>query len=490
MKTYYLIFTLLLLILQTTDAQTVRTQSMAGLSYSILDEDYSLSPFHLGGNPAWLIKSEKTSWLKLIPSGRSLWGDYKRVYDPGEVESYQILFKGIKTLGEDGTFLGETSYLHEQRSSVYRTLKYDAYGGEAFFMNDTTTGNFNFNGPYMKFMYSFELFPKLFLGASAGYKILDGLKSTYSRSQTLYRVVTGDIGMAYTITESFAAGLTFSLNDEQEKIEAKSEDLLDVEIFNFKGETFSVRKRSSTVNQKIKKVGKTIGAQLYFTPSENSEIGLAGEIINYNMKNLIPFHIAATNESMNEYEEGYSSFNDYKIKLQARQFITKDLMISLSTGYNERNSWSKDSPLNLLLWQWDIKNFYAGIGSSWNLTKELLIAVEYEYSNLNADSSKYVDSRMVSLISQNNLVRIGAEFELTTNLFIRAGYNVTFVENDIISGGEDVKFNRITAGVGLKIFESFQLDASLEYLNYSPGNHSSSSRSALLGILTAKLFTF
>ena len=40
-------------------------------------------------------------------------------------------------------------------------------------------------------------------------------------------------------TTALACGVTLHPFDEQERLEAKSEDLLDVELFNFRGETFA-----------------------------------------------------------------------------------------------------------------------------------------------------------------------------------------------------------------------------------------------------------
>lgn len=177
----FMLFTLLLLTAGL-NAQSIRTESMGGLGYSIIDEDNSLTPFDFGDNPAWLMNDQKHDWLKIVPSTQNSWGDYKRAYDPERKSLSGILFRGVKVL-EDGVFLGQTTYEYDYRKEVSRSLKYNTYNGEAFYMNDSTTGNFRYHGPSMKFSYSFEPADNLFAGASASYKILNGLKNTYSRAE-------------------------------------------------------------------------------------------------------------------------------------------------------------------------------------------------------------------------------------------------------------------------------------------------------------------
>lgn len=474
-----------------TNAQIVRTQGMGGLTFSIIDKDYLLNPYDLSANPAWLINDEKSDYLEITPSVKGVWGDYKRLYDPASSEFYEMLFEGVKTLGDNGTFMGQTSYSYDYRKDVYRSLKYNTYGGEAFFMNDTTVGNFRYNGPSMKFMYSFEPLDNFYVGATANYKLLDGLKSVYSRAQTLYREIYGDIGIAYDFSSDVVAGLKYSLNDEQESIEAKSEDLLDVEVFNFKGETFSIRKRSSAVDEKIRTLNQSLSGQFCFHPSGNSEVAIIGNVSKGQEKILIPYTITATNESFEEYEDGYASFNNSNIMAIGRYHISEDFILSAKIIYNESSSWSKNSPLDLRLWEWNVKDAGAGVGTSFKLNDDLLIGVEYELILSSIDSSKYVDNRFNKIDETCHLGRIGAEYQVMKNVFLRAGYNYIHLNRDAeITNDDVVSFNNFSIGTGLKIFDTFMIDANIEYYLKSTDLNSSIKRSTLRGVVNVTLFSF
>jgi len=468
-------------------AQESRTTGMGGLSYSITDADQSFDPYDLGKNPAWLYLDETETWLKMMPSINYSNGDYKRYYDPQSVTNYNLGFKGIKTLGEDGTFLGETNYSYEMRRDINRSLKYDTYAGEAFFMADTNQGTFRYNGPSIKFMYSFEMIPELFVGASINYRILDGLKNVYSRASVLYREVGGTVGLAYKISRDFSVGLTGVLSDDQEKIEAKSEELTDVEIFNFRGETYAVRKRSSAVTQTIRKKGKGLGAQLYWTPDQNSEFGLHTELYNTKENILIPF--STTTQSFQEYSEGFASFENYNILVKGRHKVSADLLIGTSFELHHKRSWSKNPTRDLLLWEWNVNSLKLGIGSSFQIDKNILISAEYEYENVKADSSKYIDSRLTDLLSNNHVIKAGSECEVLPNSFIRVGYNFGMIEKDILSGGENVNYHVVTCGFGVKFLNSFDVDLSFIYNNYKP-KLGDKNRSSFGSYLTTKLYSF
>lgn len=468
-------------------AQISRTTGMGGLTYSITDADQSFNPYDLGKNPAWLVLDETETWLKIIPTVNHNSGYYKRYYDPQTVTNYNLGFKGIKTLGEDGTFLGETNYSYEMRRDIDRSLKYNTYAGEAFFMADTNQGTFRYNGPSIKFMYSFEMAPGLYFGASANYRILEGLKNVYSRATVLYREVGGTIGLSYRITNEISVGLTGVLSDDQEKIEAKSEDLTEVEIFNFRGETFSVRKRSSSVSQTIRKKGKGVGLQFYYTAEKTAEFGLHADVFNLKENVLIPY--STSTQSFEEYSEGYASFENYNILAKGRYRFTDELMFAASFEMHHRNSWSKNPARELLLWDWKVNSLKIGIGCSYSLDQASLVSIEYEYEKVNADSSKYIDSRITNILSNNHLLKAGTEYELFPNGFLRAGLNFGLVENDILSGGADVRYYAITYGLGIRFDNSFDVDFSFIYDNYKP-KLGDKQRTHFGGFLTTKLYTF
>ncbi|MBZ0199819.1 MAG: hypothetical protein K8H86_08125 [Ignavibacteriaceae bacterium] len=460
----------LLMFAQNSFGQSLRMLSMGNVSYAIIDEDNDLSPYNFDGNPAWFYNDEKTSWLKIIPSSSNEWGTYKKLYTPNRQNNYGITFRGVKTLGTDGTFLGETSYLYETRRGVKSSLKYDPYFGGAFFFNDTSSGNFRYDGPNVRFLYGLEVLPGLFGGASFDYCIMNGLKDIYTRSETHLREVGGNVGFAYQFSDKFVLAADYELSDYLEKIEAKSEDLLDVENYYFRGETFSIKKRSSSVSDKIRRTYNKTGLQVYSLPLRSLEIAAAASFRSDVELTLIPY--VKDNESYAEFEEGNSKFYTYNAKTSIRYFATEKLILGVHAEFNKRKSWSKNSDKNLLLWEWDISGVTAGVGTSYKLLNNALVTAEYNLVSSNGDSSKYIDSRFTTTKSIDHHIRLGAEYQIMPGSFLRGGFNYSMIENDFIFGGKDVKYTRATLGAAFNIFNTVTLDVYTSYSFLKPSSGS------------------
>lgn len=449
-------------------AQTSRVMSLGGLTYTVSDPDHSLNLYDFGDNPAWLINDETAASLKIMPSYGRIWGDYKRTYDFGSADQYGVAFSGIKPMGASGTFLGYTAYNYDRRHDVYRTLKHDAYAGEAFNLADTTSGNVNYNGPKVGFKYSFGLLQNLYAGVSISYGVMDGLKDIYSSSKTLLRDVNGKIGFAYQVSDNLVLGSTAYLTDVQESLEMASVDGTDVEIYNFRGETYAIKIRKPSLNQKIRRKGKGAGGQIYASPFKNFELAVNGSYNVSGATNLLP------NGQMKEYEEGYASFENYNLNLKAKYLINENFQLGLSANYFNTNSWSKNSFRDLLLWEWKLSGPMAGIGGSYYISSmRLLVGAEFEVSSLKADSSKYIDVRYTKLTSNNNLMRFGVEYEAMPGGYIRAGYNYGADKYDLIYGGADVKINYVSFGLGYQVSELVGVDLGIQFGNLSPKNTSS-----------------
>lgn len=488
---HHIIIVLAVIVLMSVNyqAQITRTASMGGVTFSVKDKDYQLNPYDLAGNPAWMQVDENTDYLEFSPSFTGISGEYHKLYEPGSNNIWFLGVEGVKNLGEDGTFLGRTTYEFDHRKDVYRSLKYKPYDGGAFFMADTTTGNFMYNGPSMEFMYSYELFNSFYIGAVAGYKILDGLKDKYSRSQTLYRTVTADIGLVYDFGGGTIAGFSYGINDQQEKIEATNDDLLDVEIFRFRGETFSVRKSAGTVNEKIHYFTNDFKAHLFLEPVKNFELVLLGNIQDSYEQILIPYYLSESDISLKEYEDGYASFTTYNAKTIGRYSFSNEFMVSVFAGFTKNESWSKNPALNLLLWEWETNQITTGAGISFKPTDNLLLATEYEYGNVDSDSSKFVDSRINNLTADIHTFRAGGELRISTSGYLRAGYNLSLYDEEETSfAGDNLVLHKYTLGCGYTFLDNFKIDAALIYSKNTSENDSY--RRGIEGILTLTLYSF
>ncbi len=452
-----LLVIILVLIYSIVQGQNTRIASLGGMTIALDDPDLSLNLYDYGKNPAWLVKDETITWLKIMPSVSNNTGDYRRKYDFEEQQVYDLTFTGVKTLGTKGTFLGSASYGFDNRENVYRTLKYDTYDGEASYMVDTTKGDFIYNGPKVGFEYSLELFPDFLFGVSADYKLLDGLKKVYSNAKTIYREVDGKIGIGYIISNDILIGLNFEMFDTQETIEPKNLEALDVEIYSYRGETFYLQQTGSSVQEKIRKKGIRFTPQLYISPLNNFEIAIQSS---YSAHNSMVYIGKGT---LKEFEDCYSDFNDIAFGLKAKYKPIPNLTAGLSMNYTERDNWSKNSSVNLLSWEWNVKQADAGLGVTYQFKEpKLLLGVEYLIGNDKADSSKYIDYRFSNLTSTNHFVKTGLEFLVSEMLTLRAGYNIGFIEHDILVGGKDVMFTSYSIG-GAIMFSKFNLNFSIQY---------------------------
>ena len=458
---------------------------MGGMNLVIKDADNTFSLYDFGKNPAWLVKDETADVLKIIPGSKFSSGKYKRKYDPSEISAYGIVFDGIKSLGELGTFRGYTSYDVEYHDDIYGSLRRFTYGGDAFFLADTNRGGFRYNGPTVNFMYSLEILPGLYAGASLSYQLIEGLKDVYSRAQSLIRRIGGNVGIAYQPSYNFSIGILYEPNELQERIESKSEDLLDVELFLFRGETYSFKRRGSSVDYKTKNFMQNFSAQLNYKVSDNIEMAGKGTYSLGNTKIIIP------SGAIKEFEEGYAFFDGVDVQLVSRIELFKYTLIGLKAGYFNGSSWSKHSGRELLLWEWDINGFSAGTGFSYYLVPDVLLAgVEYHFQNTKSDSSKYIDNRFKNIESNDHLFKTGLEYVASEIITIRAGFSYGKKEYDLIYGGKDVTYTAVTGGAGLNLFKDTLVDILIEYALQKPDEPVDLKKSFFSGFISLKLLTF
>lgn len=460
--------------------QISRLNALGGLSIGIEDIDNSLTPFNFGGNPAWLYMDEPDSYLDISPSVNSIWGNYRRQFDADGKINYATTFKGVKLL-ESGTFMGITSYNYEVRRNNFHTLKYDSYAGEAFFFVDTTTGNFHYNGPKVELMYSWELIPNLYAGLSGSYQLMDGLKKVFTYAKTIYRHVGGNFGLVFKMNDRFLFGANYNFFDSQEAIECSDVNLLDVEVFLYRGETYFIKERGSSVNHKVRKKGSIFSGQIFSQVNEDFQVAMQANYSPSNTRILIP------ESGFKEVEEGYAWFRDFNLQIKSQYNLNNDLTAGTFAGYSDNYSWSRHSHKNLLLWEWKVIELFAGVGATYKLSPELLIGCNYIYGNKNIDSSKYIDLRYANLISNDHTLKIGVEYKIMEETFLRAGFRFDKNKYALFKGREYVN-SVITIGMGAPLFSLMVLDAYLEY------SHSVTkekyTRSGLGGFFNLRLYEF
>ncbi len=463
--------------------QAHRTEVMGGLKYSVIDEDNSLTPYDFSGNPAWLYKDKSESYVNISTQAANSFGSYRRLYDSEGSFNTAITAEALRDYDSLGTLLGSAAYGYENRRKYYRSLKMAPYAGEALLITDTTAENFSYNGPLAGLTYSWNPFPRLYAGGSASYQLLEGLKEKHSYAQTTYRNAELNAGLAYEFTPQIILGTDVGYFDSQETIEASDVNLLEVTIRNYRGESYYVSRRSSTVTEKIRKTGMKYGAQFYYHPISPLELAVKTDYSDSHSRTLVPYG------SFVEEEEGYASFKTYSAQVEARYSPSGSFTAGAAIGYSSEKSWTKNSWNNLVLWEWNTKQVFAGAGASYKIAKPLLLAAEFELSRITADSIKHIDRKDISVATNNIAVRTGAEYRLNDRIIIRAGYNASFYEHDIITGGKDVSYYAYTFGGETSFFSSALLSAYIKYETESPKN-SPNKRSSFGGVITLRLYSF
>lgn len=439
-------------------SQQSRLDALGGLSYSIVDIDSQIDPYILGGNPAWLINSQTNQRLEIYPYLTNSKGNYHRYYESGNVDNFAISFSGITPLGNSGTFRGFATYHYELQKDRNRILTLAPYSGDAFFFTDTTTGDYRYSGPTFELMHSIEILDNLFIGGAVNYKILDGLKKVYTFAETLYHKVSGNIGIAYRFSNNISFGFNYRIFDSQERTTATDVNNGTVQTYLFRGEINRIELRSSSQNYKLKKFGNSFSVQTQIQSIKNLIVGFNAVYLLHNSSSIFPV------SSLIDVEDGYTSFNETYITLQARWLQSNTFTFGFTLGYSDNNSWSKNSNRNLTIWKLGVNDVFSGVGLTYsNQSKKILLGVEYELHYISADSSKYIDNKFSAIKELNHVARIGFETELSQTLMLRLGYNFIYKDHDFIFGGENVLTHYLTLGTSITISESFELEPRFEY---------------------------
>lgn len=483
-RCFYFIF-IIFVLATSIYAQKYRTESMGNLQFSIKDNDITMDLFDFGGNPAWLVESEKEMWLDINPSVSNNWGNYRRKYAPQGTYDLAAGVTGVKPLGTAGTFSASAYYNYEYNRKFYRSMKKYPYAGEAFFYADTTIGDVRYNGPIFSFMHSLNLFDNFYIGAKIDYQIIAGLKKIYSYAQTTYRDVAFTGGIAYKFSENFVLGAKYYLHDEQEKINAEDVNLFSIESYQFRGETFAVPYVSSSVSQKIKKQRNEIALQSFLAPINNIKIGTTFSYAEYDTKILVP------KSQIIESPEGYSSFCEYDFKLRAQYIYSKNIITGLDFGYNYIDNWSRNESNNLLVWKWNTSSTYFLLGFSYNFDYlDLVIGSEFGVAINKSDSSKFIDNRFSNIKSKDKIAKIGFEITPITNYKLRGGLEFVNKEHDFIIGGDNVYYYSLTFGIGYAYLDLADINFMLNYKHCTVKDYNDLLRNEIYYKLTARLFTF
>ncbi len=457
MKKFYLLICILFLVPKLSLSQNERISSMGNPTIALRDFDLDLNLYDFGKNVAGLFEDRTFDVLNIRPIIKTTQGDYKRYFDYDKSFTYALSFDGTKVL-KDGVFRGYVIYEIENRKNVNRALNRYPYSGIPFFIADTTVGDFIYSGPRVGFQYSFEITKSLYSGFELNYQLVDGLKSVYSRAKSLWRNIDGSLNLAYKFSNDFLIGGKISFLDNKESIEAKSEDLFDAEIFNYRGDNFAFKRRSQQIKQTYREKSLGYSIQSIITSFEKLRIGLKSEYSNSILKTLYPYGM------LEEYEEGHSVFENLLISMKAHFSPLDNLLVGFESNYEDYKSWSRISELSLMNWKWELKEFNIGSGISYrfNLIPLILIS-EISLGKIISDSSKYIDNKFVNHNKPFYLFKTGLEYEILNQIFVRFGIQNGKFGFEPEKGGKDISINKISLGLGIYSFKFIHVDYYIDY---------------------------
>lgn len=438
-------------------AQNERIFALGNTTVALYDIDLDLNLYDYGENIAGLILDRNFDVLSIKPALSLFNGNYRRIYDPGKISYYTLTFDGIKTL-RDGVFRGYVTYEIEDKKDVDRILSRYPYNASPFYMTDSAMGNFLYNGPRVGFEYSFNPIKKIFLGIELNYQIVNGLKDRYSRANSLIRNIAGSFNSIVKLRDNFFIGGKIQFFDNKESIESKSEDLLDVEIFNYRGDTYSFKRRGQSISQTYREEGKLFGLQSQWIPFDKFAIALKGNYYNSVLRTQFPYGM------LERYEEGFTQFEGFNLSGKSRLEISSNLLFGMEAGYHYDNSWSRISELAMMIWKWNLEKIFLGIGMSYKFSNlPMLFIIELTSGKIISDSSKYIDHKFSRYDEQFYNLKIGCEYELFDNFYLRTGYNNIFYDFDFVRGSRQVNSNTYSIGLGYYKNSSYSIDFVFAY---------------------------
>lgn len=445
-------------------SQDYKLQSLGGLSYSVENISSNLDIYHFGKNPAWLANSYENDILDIAPYYNDEWGNYSYKFAPFSTRNTGSDFIAIYNLGDAGTFKGFSNYNYQTRKENYRALTYESYNGEAYFFTDTTTGTTNYSGPSIGFSHGIRIYQNLFLGLEGNYQILDGLKNVYSYAISLLRNVNSKVGLAYKI-QAFSAGIDYSFNSFQERIEASDVNLLSIQTYLWRGETNRIELREQQQEFKIIKNSNSLGLQFAYNNNLNTSLGFAAKYSTSNTSFIYPITNIET-------EDGYSNFEEIDMKLQGKYKFDDQILLGFSSGYFQNSSWTQNSIKNLLIWEWNYSDIHLGFGSSYKLfNNNLLTAFEYEIHSIETDSSKYIDGKSSSLSNFLHKLKLGFDYNLIEETSILFGYNFLYGNHDFTKGGSDLVAHKFTFGTIYHYSSEIIFAPEIEYASYKTNDN-------------------
>jgi len=392
-----------------------------------------LGLYTFGGNPAGVSFDVTRGYVHITPSGRDMFNDLGRLFDPHEVQEASFNALTLQRIGESGAFLGRFKYYGMKELKILGSLRSQPYLGDPFFISDTSEGDYRYYGPEVQFIHSFSPVRNLTLGLAIEYSVSDGLKDVYSRAHNVVRSVDASTGAILYVNGCMLYGLSFRVYSSQERIESKMEELLDVDVFTYRGDLYATRRRGQSVEEKIRLSGAEISMQAANLSSENFTL------MGYLRGNRTELQTLIPTAFLKESEDGYTQFEHLQGDVLARWRLSHNFEIAGNLNAGASSSWSELSAKKLLIWEWSYQYVHGTLTVARSVSDEARVFLQGNLRVCAIDSSKYIDNRFTQLRSLQFGAQIGAEGTLLSRVGVRVGLGGGAIKADPVVGGNDAR---------------------------------------------------
>jgi hypothetical protein len=435
----------------------IRIESLANARLALEDRDNQINPFDFGRNPAWLHNDYELQFLRFNGSLYETKGDLRREFDPHLINDFFIGVAGNKRLSDRQTVRGYIDYQRLLDREVYRNLEIDQYN-DPFYLNDKTTGDFDYYGPRASIDWGFRLVENLWIGAGLDYNLSTGLKQVYTRPQIVHNYSGAILGLAWKPSERWAFGLGYRpVRDQNRTNFAKPDEGYDNVIQGYSGDAiYEVRAFSSYSIGEIE-IGHYVDLQGFYMGDDLK----AGLIVKGGFSETEVKYNASR-----QYPKGYWKEDLFDAQLRGRWTPAgMPLAVGFSARYLTNDGWGvRPDFSDVLLYDNPYAMYSAGLGLSyWISAVDLLLIGEYtaEQYDIEVWDNGANLYRKADQLSQTG--RFAVEKNISNVYSFRAGYEYTDYPIDRwIKLPRNIDISRVTGGIGAFV-NGWKVDLHVEY---------------------------
>lgn len=420
----------------------IRQSTLANASLALEDRDNGVNPYDFGRNPSWLLRDYDYSYIRFVASLEELSGDLRREYDPHLVNDLYLGFSGVKTLGSNQVVRGYFDYRRLFDREVYRNLESDQYN-DPFYLNDRTTGDFQYYGPRTSIDWSLRLREGLYVGAGFDYDISTGLKQVYTRPEIVHNYFRGNFGLTWSPGGAWVLGIAYRPTRLQNRTEfAKPDEGYDNVIQGYAGDRiFEVRTFSSYTITEIEH-GHEGMLQAFWAGGGLSaglvaRAGISENDLKYN--------------ATRQYPKGYWREDLYEARLKARYTPEgRSWSLGVMGGVRSEDGWGirPDYP-GVLLYDNPYLMYTAGVGASLRLPGDVTLVGEYILEKYDVEVSDFGANLFRSLDATSNIGRFAVEKRILNVYSFRGGFEyVDFPVDRWLKLPHNIDTYRVSGGLG------------------------------------------